>query len=333
MAEKSIIYYDEAREFVRMEDCMEKVELAVSRLENPYNLSDENWVMYQDYLSKTAPKIVGEFIDSNRISAFPLLVKHRVIRKANVGKMVDYAQNARKMDILSYLLNVGNDFKMRPKTMNIAPKFTPGKSKNDARQKIPEYDKVKVGDIIWLGTVPMPWLVIEKKEGKIQVISKYAFDCMAYNNTFYKKRWEDCALGKWLNGEFFEAFFGEFEKEFIRDIYIDEQDVLHTEKPENSKGHKLFCLSVDEAKRFFRTSEERRARVTLQGKRRILWQSFDVYAHWWLRTPSVDVGSSGETHVRYDGEIAMHGGTIISNGYDEFYDHYGVRPAMYLDLE
>ena len=333
MAKSNILYYDEAREFARMEDCMEKVELAISRLENPYNLTDENWVMYQDYLSKTAPKTVPDFIDNNRIAIFPLLVKYRVIRKANINKMVDYAQGARKMDILSYLLNAGNDFRMHPKAMDIAPKFTPGKSKNDARQKLPVSDGVKVGDIIWLGENPMPWLVIEKQGKKVQIISKYAFDCMAYHNTFYKRKWGECSLSKWLEEDFFDSFFTEDEKSAVATVYIDNEDILHTEKTEDAKEHRMFCLSVDEAKRFFRTEEERRARVTLVGKRRVLWQSFDVYAHWWLRTQSLDVGAAGESHVRYDGEISMHGGTIMSNGYDEFYDHYGVRPAMYLDLE
>ena len=288
MAKSSVKFYDEAKEFTRMEDCAEKVELAVSRLENPYNLTDENWVMYQDYLSKTAPKVVPEFIDNNKIAAFPLLVKHRVIRKANINKMVDYAQNARRMDILSYLLNAGNDLRNHPKALDIAPKFTPGKSKNDAVQKLPVSDSVKTGDILWLGIEPMPWIVIDKKEKAIQVISKFAFDCQAYNNTFYRMNWEDCALYKWLHEEFFDKYFSEEEKSAVRTVYFDSDDKLTTQPVEKSKGSRIYCLSVDEAKRYFRTDEERKARITLQGKRRILWQHFDVYAHWWLRTPSID---------------------------------------------
>ena len=34
-----------------------------------------------------------------------------------------------------------------------------------------------------------------------------------------------------------------------------------------------------------------------------------------------------------NGDIKLYGGTIMSNGYDEFYDHYGVRPAMYLTMK
>ncbi|MBQ8604753.1 MAG: hypothetical protein IJ410_07935 [Oscillospiraceae bacterium] len=330
MAKNPIRYYDELREFNRMEDCAEKTQLAVSRLENPYNLSDEDWVMYQDYLSKKAPKTVPEFIDTNRITMFPLLVKYKVIRKANINKMVDYAHDARKMDILSYLLNAGNDLRSHPKNLDIAPKFTPGKSVNNAVQKLPQAD-AKPGDIVWMGKLPLPWQVLENKDGRLLVISKYAFDCQAYNNTFYKMRWEDSAVCKWLNTEFLPAYFTSREQAVIRHMYIDE-DTLYTEKTDSLPESRLFFLSVAEVNKYFRTEEDRKARVTLFGKRKILWQHFDVYAHWWLRTPSLD-DVAGASHVQADGGIALHGGVIMSNGYDRFYDHYGVRPAMYLDIK
>lgn len=330
MAKNLIRYYDELREFNRMEDCAEKTMLAISRLENPYSLTDENWVMYQDYLRKTAPKTVPEFIENNKITAFPLLVKYKVIRKANINKMVDYAQNARKMDILSYLLNAGNDLRNHPKAMDIAPKFTPGKSDNNAQQKLPD-TSVSVGDIVWMGVMPMPWQVLENKNGRLLLISKFAFDCQAYNNTFYRVRWEDCALCKWLNNEFYTHYFTDEEKATARSVYIDE-DMLYSEKTGNLPESKLFFLSVEEAKKYFRTEDERKARVTIVGRRKIMWQHFETYAHWWLRSPSLDK-KAGATHVLSNGDIALHGGFIMSNGYDNFYDHYGVRPAVYIETK
>ncbi|MBR5521791.1 MAG: hypothetical protein IKU54_07340 [Oscillospiraceae bacterium] len=330
MAKIPIRYYDELREFTRMEDCAEKTMLAVSRLENPYNLTDENWVMYQDYLSKTAPKTVPEFIDNNRLTCFPLLVKYKVIRKVNINKMVDYAHTNRKMDILSYLLNVGNDLRNHPKALDIAPKFTPGKSENNAEFKMPSAD-ARAGDIVWLGVLPMPWQVLENKNGRLLVISKYAFDCQAYNNTFYRVRWENSAVCKWLHKEFLPLHFTDEIKDAIHPVYIDE-DNLYMEKTENLPESRLFFLNIEEARKYFRTDEERRARVTIVGRRKILWQHFDVYAHWWLRTPSLD-RLAGASHVLANGDTALHGGFVVSNGYDRFYDHFGVRPAMYLDIK
>ena len=149
MSKPLIDYYNEKVEFNRLPDCAEKVQLAVTRLENPYNISEEDRLMYQDYLGKDAVKAVPELIDKNAIRMFPLLVKYRTIKKGNVAKMVEYAQSARKMDILSYLLNAGNDLRFHPKNLDIAPKFTPGKSDNNVPQQIPDYESLRVGDIVF----------------------------------------------------------------------------------------------------------------------------------------------------------------------------------------
>ena len=102
------------------------------------------------------------------------------------------------------------------------------------------------------------------------------------------------------------------------------------EAAENAAEHRMFFLSAAEAEKYFRTDDERRARITAHGKRKIMWATFDEYAHWWLRTYSTD--RVGASHVKLDGVPTLHGGTILSNGYDEFYDHFGVRPAMYINL-
>ena len=101
----------------------------------------------------------------------------------------------------------------------------------------------------------------------------------------------------------------------------------------SSYENKLFFLSVEEATRLFKTEQDRTARITAFGKRKIMWATFDVYAHWWLRSLTQDKIGAGATHVRLDGAIQLHGGYILSNSYDEFYDHFGVRPAMYIKLD
>ena len=65
--------YSEAKEFTRLKREPEKVELAISRLENPYHLADEDRVMYQNYLSKSKPQVVRGFIDANKSAIFPYL--------------------------------------------------------------------------------------------------------------------------------------------------------------------------------------------------------------------------------------------------------------------
>ena len=157
--ENKIKYFDEAVDFSRMENCVEKVEIAISRLEYPLGLDEDMVIMYQNYLFNDAPKIASQFIDLNKLTLFPMLVKYRVIKKANVLKLTEYARENRKMDMLSYLMDVGNQFRTRPKQMDIAPKFVRGKSSVSQPQN---YDAVaiKAGDIIWLGQPVMPWKVL-----------------------------------------------------------------------------------------------------------------------------------------------------------------------------
>ena len=333
MSKPLLDYYNEKVEFSRLPDCAEKVQLAITRLENPYNISEEDRLMYQDYLGKDAAKAVPEIIDKNLVRMFPMLVKYRTIKKGNVAKFTEYAQQAKKMDILSYLLNAGNDLRFHPKELDIAPKFTPGKSDNSIPQQLPDYESLRVGDVVWLGIKPMPWIVLEKKDGKALVISKYVFDCQAYHSIFYKVKWNDTSICKWLNGEYAERYFTQLEKEKIHPVYIDKEATLFMEEKEDTVKNTLFFLSIEESVKYFKTPQDRTARITAFGKRKIMWATFDVYAHWWLRSLTQDVLGKGTTYVRLDGEIQNHGGYILSNSYDEFYDHFGVRPAMYLNLE
>ena len=326
----SMKYYDETKEFNHLKSSGEKIELAISRLENPYALSDEAMLMYQGYLFKAKAADVYEFIDLNRIAIFPLLVKYRVIKKANISQLVDYAQNARKLDILSYLLNVTNDFRNHPKNMNIIPKFVSGQERAIVNEQLPSYEKIEKGDILWFGKSPMPWLVLDKKDKKALIISKYAFDCQPYNFRYEHTTWANCTLRKWLNTDFVESIFNKDEEQLISKVYIDTNDILSLEKKDTAICDKVFLLSIDEAKKYFKTDEERKARVTAYASKRAMWTFFDEYGHWWLRSPSVE--TIGATYVKSYGPVLNYGGTIISNGYWADFEHFGVRPAIYLDL-
>ena len=59
------------------------------------------------------------------------------------------------------------------------------------------------------------WLVLETKDGKVLVISKFALDCKQYNMTYTDVTWETCSLRKWLNSSFLDAAFSSEEKAMI----------------------------------------------------------------------------------------------------------------------
>lgn len=62
------------------------------------------------------------------------------------------------------------------------------------------------------GKEKIEWLVLEVKDGKALVISKYALDCKPYNTSSTNVTWETCSLRNWLNNDFINSAFSATEK-------------------------------------------------------------------------------------------------------------------------
>jgi len=323
----SILYFNEEVDFKRLNSCMEKVELAVSRLENPYGLTDEMIVMYQNYLFNEAPKIAHQFIDNNRLTMLPLLVKYRVIKKTNVIQLTDYARELKKLDMLSYLMEAGNSLRNNPKKLDIEKKHTPGKSDMSATSVPFDYSNAKAGDIIWLGKGPTPWQVLERKDNRLLLISKYVLDCMPIDDFFRgHSEWRTCSIRRRLNKEYMENLFYKEDIEKFVPVYIDYDDSLSFDNPKGYSEDRLFYLSLKDANKYFKTERDRMAVVTKYAVRSMLWTVFDQYAHWWLRTNGqqrVDI-----YYVR-DGVIMSDNSTVQGS----YFEHFGVRPAVYYNVE
>ncbi|MBQ3587902.1 MAG: hypothetical protein II977_04995 [Oscillospiraceae bacterium] len=325
-----ISYYDEIKDFNRLDDCTEKMEIALSRLENPAGLTEEKMLMYQDYFSGDRHNTVLQFIDMNRLAVLPLLVKYRVIRKGNVLKFIEYAREKRKLDIMSYLMDVGNQFRTKPGSMGVFKKYTPGKSALPQRQR-PDYTHTSAGDIVWLGRVPMPWQVLENKNGRLLLLSKYVLDCLPFEDfydpfyfsmSFDRTKWPHCTLKRHVNSDFYPSLLTDEEKERVVPVYISDDDRLTFEAREGLQPDRMFLLSKPEAEKYLKTEKDRMAPITAFATRSMLYNYFRTYAYWWLRTP-------GEFLVEkmyvLDGRITSRNSLV---GGDHF-NYLGVRPAMY----
>lgn len=94
-----------------------------------------------------------------------------------------------------------------------------------------ETEKIKaaqVGDTILFGNYDqdmnrsngreyIEWLVLEQKNNKILVLSKYGLDWQPYEDNFFKKGvlWSNCSLRKWLNETFISTAFSSSEQSRI----------------------------------------------------------------------------------------------------------------------
>ena len=329
-----INYYDEIKDFLRLADCTEKVEIAISRLENPVGITEEKILMYQEYLFGDRLDVVMQFIDMNRLHIMPLLVKYRLIKKSNVIKLTEYAREKRKMDTMSYLMDVGNQFRTQPKKMDIVPKFVKGKSSLPSAEKA-DYSGAKPGDIIWLGTTLMPWKVLENKNGRRLLLSEYVLDCLPFEDfydpfyfsmSFDRTRWPFSTLRRHIGSDFYNNLLTDEEKQRIIPVYISADDKLTFEKREDAKEDRLFLLSKQETERYLKNEKSRLAPVTSFATRSMLYNHFETYAYWWLRSP-------GEYTVEkmyvLDGRITSSNSLVGG----DHYNYLGVRPAFYFKYD
>ena len=128
-----------------------------------------------------------------------------------------------------------------------------------------QFNNIKVGDYIKFGAYEqdsdtsngkeeIEWLVLEVKDGKALVISKYALDCKPYNESYTEVTWETCTLRSWLNNDFINAAFSAVEKTMIPtvtvsvdknpDNYSDAIGGAGTTQPSLPAGQGVACESL-----------------------------------------------------------------------------------------
>ena len=217
--------------------------------------------------------------------------------------------------------------------------FTAGCAENTA---VPE--NCRAGDIVTFGSYeqdnnqgngaePIEWIVLETRDGKALLLSRYALDEKVYRNGEEANTWEDCSLRKWLNGEFLDAAFTGDEQARILLTKVENgagQSIENRQTEGNDTKDRIFLLSFLEAERYFSGDEARMCVPTeftiangafpdgsYQSEGRDTWW-------WWLRSPQIVKNSD-----RFVGMVGPDG-AIWNGGYN---GHNGVRPALWLSLK
>ena len=196
---------------------------------------------------------------------------------------------------------------------------------------------------------PIEWIVLERKDNKALLLSKYILDCKCYNNEFKEVTWETCDLRKWLNNDFYNRAFSDKEKSVVSDT-----DVVNADNSEyNSKGgnntiDKVFCLSIDEVKKYLGAGEKDRDGLVLydnavtkgtnyaketnnfNSKLEVFNEVDKTYekyfgnSTYWLRSPGYFQNCA--TSVLYIPTLDLSGLEMGNNRSD-----FGVRPAIWIE--
>lgn len=197
--------------------------------------------------------------------------------------------------------------------------------------------KAKPGDTVFLGTYEqdnntsngkedIAWLVMEVKDGKALVVSKYALDCKQYNTSNTDVTWETCTLRKWLNNDFINAAFSSYEKAMIPTVTVSaDKNPGYSANPGNATQDQVFLLSITEANKYFNSTGARQCEPTDYAVANGTWESDSGnFCWWWLRSPGVTQDSAAYVYS---------GGDVIESGNAVDIGTSAVRPAMWISIK
>lgn len=176
------------------------------------------------------------------------------------------------------------------------------------------------------GKEDVEWLVLEIKDGKALVISKYALDCKHYNTSDYTDvTWKTSTLRKWLNNDFLNSAFSADEKAMIPTVTVSaDKNPEYSTNPGKATQDQVFLLSIPEAIEYFSSDNARQCKPTDYAVANGVYaNSSNGNCCWWLRSPG----------DRQDLAACVHDdGDVFEDGCFVDYGSYAVRPALWIDL-
>ena len=171
------------------------------------------------------------------------------------------------------------------------------------------------------GKEAIEWIVLAKENDRVLLISRYALDCLEYNDDFAEVIWETCSLRGWLRGTFVNNAFSSDEQKYIVNstIKADNYDLETGSETEDM----AFVLGIEEVNKYLQSGNERKCKGTAYCHT----QGAGIYNNnccWWLR--NVGANACCAAYVHYDG-------TIRSGGVKVNSDYLAVRPAMWIHID
>lgn len=221
----------------------------------------------------------------------------------------------------------------------------------DTADTVGDLSSAQVGDLITIGRYEqdndldngpeaIQWRVLDKKDGKLLVISDKALDYISYSYEWEqveKSVWATSCSRGWLNNYFMQTAFTPAEQARISlsDIHTDPSPGFDNDPGPDTQDY-VFLLSAQETEQYFPTAESRRVLLSdyvhPHNKIRINRQGWGtnatrIHGDWGLRSPN----KYGTFAYILDYQ------TIYWTAGDIWYDGGGfegdIRPAMWIEAK
>ena len=183
---------------------------------------------------------------------------------------------------------------------------------------VKEINKANVADVVLFGNYEqdnntsngkeaIQWIVLEKKDNKILVLSKHGLDAKQYNSTGANITWEQSEIRTWLNEEFTNNAFSS-----------EEQSQLTT----STVSDKVFLLSLTEARSYASINGFNECKPTDYAIANGAGDTSKGYAWWWLRSTQ----GKEVDYLYFANEKLTEGKSIMDT------ESNSVRPAIWITI-
>lgn len=197
------------------------------------------------------------------------------------------------------------------------------------------------GTIYWFVYEPITWRILKEDNGRALILADLILDAQEYCLGDYeynmdKVAWEYCNVRKWLNDDFYNSAFNEFQKELIIQTTLDNQTTTNedlnydkTTLPNNTSDNVFlvaykdminanYGFSVDDTEYDKGKNKWTTDYAQAQGAFTSKFAYYPDFGRWLLRS------AGAVSYVNYDGTV---------NDFCSAYDSsYGIVPALWIKL-
>ncbi|MDK2866529.1 MAG: hypothetical protein PWP38_844 [Clostridiales bacterium] len=204
-------------------------------------------------------------------------------------------------------------------------------------------EDIKIGSSLSFGGYN--WRVLDIQNNTALIITEDIIEQRAYHDAYKDITWAECALRKYLNGEFYDKFTATDKSRIIPVLNKNPDNQWYGSKGGADTQDSVFLLSIEEAVcKYFSDSS---SKLYNRGKNQRYWferkdennskRIARLEANkggiwwWWLRSPGrVNVKA---VYIHGDGNIGIQGNNILKGNISDGKCTGGVRPALWLRLE
>lgn len=202
-------------------------------------------------------------------------------------------------------------------------------------------EDIKIGTLLSFGGYN--WRVLDIQNNTALIITEEIIEQRPYHDAYKDITWADCALRKYLNGEFYDKFNKADQSRIIPVINKNPDNQWYGSEGGADTRDSVFLLSLEEVCTYFGDS---RSKLHNPGKNQRYWferkdennskriaklQGKEYAWWWWLRSPG-RVNIKAVYIFGTDGNIGIQGNNILKGNISDGKCTGGVRPALWLKL-